>query len=414
MASAGNTALTDSRIKAIKPPATGRIEVADGNVQGLRVRVSSKGTKTFVLRKRQGEKLHNITLGKYGPRFGLSEARRKARTLLNDLEAGKGAPKPKRRSQGTRGTFRAMIPDYLATKTELRSHREIERILNGYVLPEFGDRMADTVTRAEVTELIDGIAVTAPTMARAVHAQLSAFYTWAMPRLERLEANPCRDAGRPAKPKARDRVLSDDEMRALWQVADGEFLPWGPALKLLMLTGVRRDEVFSADWAEFDLVASEWTIPAHRAKNGVPHIVPLAPAALAVVEAIPVIEGSPKLFPTRTKAGQAERGPSGFSKAQARFREGVDKRLKREAGDHWTLHDIRRTVATGLQRLGVRFEVTEAVLNHVSGARGGVAGVYQRHDWKTEKRAALDAWATELDRIVRGTDDSNVIKLERA
>jgi integrase len=407
------TGLTDSRLAALKAPASGRVEIPDEKVQGLRIRVSSKGTKTFVLRKRQGEKLHNITLGKYGPRFGLAEARRKARTLLNDLEAGKGAPKPKRRSQGTRGTFRAMIPDYLASKTDLRSHREIERILNGYVLPELGDRMVDTVTRGEVTELLDGIAATAPVMARAVHAQLSAFYTWAMPRLDRLEANPCRDAGRPAKPKARDRVLSDDELRALWQVADDELLPWGPGLKLLMLTGARRDEIFSADWAEFDLKAGEWTIPAERAKNGVPHIVPLSPAALAVVEAIPVIDGSPKLFPTRTKAGQGERGPSGFSKAQARFRAALDTKLNRETAEHWTLHDIRRTVATGLQRLGIRFEVTEAVLNHVSGAKGGVAGVYQRHDWKAEKRAALGAWASELERIVRGKDDSNVIKLER-
>ena len=171
----GNTALTDSKIQGLKPPASGRIEVADEKVQGLRVRVSSKGSKTFIVRKRQGEKVHNVTIGKYGPRLGLAEARRKARTLLNDLEAGKGVPKRKRRSQGARGTFRALIPDYLASKTHLRSHREIERILKGYVLPEFGDRMADTITRGEVTELIDQIADTAPTMARAVHAQLSAF-----------------------------------------------------------------------------------------------------------------------------------------------------------------------------------------------------------------------------------------------
>lgn len=92
----------------------------------------------------------------------------------------------------------------------------------------------------------------------------------------------------------------------------------------------------------------------------------------------------------------------------------MDKELEREDGPHWTLHDIRRTVATGLQRLGVRYEVTEAVLNHVSGARGGIAGVYQRHDWKDEKRIALEAWATELDRIIRGSDDTNVVKLERA
>lgn len=404
---------TDLQLKAYPSPKSGRIEVEVEKVPGLRVRVSSKGTKTFILRKRRGDKVHNVTIGKYGPRFGLAEARSKARTMLNDLEAGK-SPKQIKRPKSAALTFRALVPTYLATKEHLRSHGEIRRVLEGYVLPEFGDRMADTVTRGEVTELIDNIAATAPTMARAVHAQLSAFYTWAMPRLDRLPANPCRDAGRPPKPKSRDRVLSEAELKALWQVADDEAFPWGYGLKLLMLTGARRDEVFSADRAEFDLKTNEWTIPASRAKNGVPHIVPLSLMALQVFKSIPAIDGSPKLFPTRTKAGQAERGPSGFSKAQARFRNGVNKTLKREDGEHWTLHDIRRTVATGLQRLGIRFEVTEAVLNHISGAKGGVAGVYQRHDWKTEKRAALETWTQELDRILRGKNADNVVRLERA
>jgi integrase len=270
--------------------------------------------------------------------------------------------------------------------------------MNMYILPALGDRFADTVTRADVTELIDSIVETKPVRARLVHAQLSAFYTWAMPRLEKLPANPCRDAGRPPKAVARDRVLTDDELRALWQVADAEPLPWGPALKLLMLTGARRDEVFNAGRAEFNLKTAEWVIPAERAKNGLPHIVPLPKAAVAVVEAVPGVEDSAKLFPAR---GNLEKGPSGYSRAQARFRASMEKVLGRTQPEHWRLHDIRRTVATGLQRLGVRVEVTEAVLNHVSGARGGIAGVYQRHDWKAEKRAALDAWATELDRIVR-------------
>jgi len=108
-------------------------------------------------------------------------------------------------------------------------------------------------------------------MARAVHAQLSAFYTWALPRLDRLQSNPCRDAGRPAKGKARDRVLSNEELRALWIAADGEGFPWGPAFKLMMLTGARRKEVFNADRSEFDLKAGEWTIPPARSKNDLAH-----------------------------------------------------------------------------------------------------------------------------------------------
>jgi integrase len=188
-------------------------------------------------------------------------------------------------------------------------------------------------------------------------------------------------------------VLSDLELTALWNVADSETLPWGPALKLLMLTGARRSEVFEADRAEIDVQSKEWVIPAERAKNGLPHIVPLSAEALTVIKSIPASDESLKLFPAM---GNPENGPSGHSRALTRFRRSLDERLKREHTERWTLHDIRRTVATGLQRLGVRFEVTEAVLNHVSGAKGGIAGVYQRHDWKAEKRKALDAWAKHL------------------
>ena len=393
--------LTDAKLKGLKPPASGQVELADSDVTGLRARVGKSGAITFVLRKRVGDKVHNISIGRYGPRFGLADARRKARSLASDLEAGNPPPMLRARSATKAETIRGLMPQYLAWKPELRSAAEKARILNGYVLPEIGDRLADTVTRTEVTRLIDGIAERAPTMARAVHAQLSNFYTWRLERSDRLPANPCKGAGRPAAAPPRERVLSDDELVALWRVVDGEALPWGPAIKLLILTGARRDEVFSADRAEFDTLAREWTIPAARAKNGVPHLVPLSDAARAEFMAIAAVEGSEKLFPTRTKARQADAGPSGFSKAMARIRAAVDSQLERDKGPHWTLHDIRRTVATGLQRLGVRFEVTEAVLNHVSGARGGIAGVYQRHDWKAEKRAALDAWARHVAKLTK-------------
>ena len=402
------TKLTDAKLQGLKSPATGQMELSDSDVPGLRIRIGKSGAKTFILRKRSAGKIRNITVGRYGPRFGLAEARRKARALVSDLEAGNAPPTPQRRSQATSGTIRALLPAYLASKAHLRSHGEVTRILERYVLPVLGDRFADTVTRGEVTELVDSIAATAPVQGRAVHAQLSAFYTWALPRLDKLAGNPCRDAGRPGKPTPRDRVLSDEELRALWFAADEAGHPWGPAVKLLMLTGARRSEVFEADRAEFDLKAKEWIVPAARAKNGALHIVPLSDVTVKLLKAIPKVEDSAKLFPAR---GNLDNGPSGITKAQLRLRKAVDRALEREESERWTLHDIRRTVATGLQRLGIRFEVTEAVLNHVSGARGGIAGVYQRHDWKAEKRAALDAWASELDRIVRDLDSSNVVAL---
>lgn len=388
--------LTDAKIRGLKAPEAGQAEFADSDVPGLRVRVGVSGAKTFILRRRVAGKVRNITLGRYGPRMGLADARSKARALVNDLEAGKPAPAPKVRSATAAETIRGMLPAYLAAKAHLRSIGDTKWLLENNVLPELGDRLADTVTRGDVTRLIDKLAERSPSRARATHAQLSAFYTWALPRLDRIHANPCRDAGRPDKPKTRDRVLSDEEIAALWRVADAEPLPWGAALKLLILTGQRRNEVFWATWDEFDLEAGEWTIPPDRAKNTVANLVPLSPAAIDVLRAIPV-SGSDKVFPSRA---DPKRGASGFSKAQARFRSALDKDLGREAGEHWQMHDIRRTVATGMQRLGVRFEVTEAILNHVSGSRSGVAGIYQRHDWREEKRAALDAWAAYVQSLV--------------
>ena len=235
-------------------------------------------------------------------------------------------------------------------------------------------------------------------MARNVLAHLSSFYGWALPRLDSLPGNPCRDAGRPPAPKSRDRVLSDTELGILWNVLDDEAAPFGPAIKLLILTGQRRGEVFDADRSEFDLKAKLWTIPRERAKNDVAHLVPLSKEALTIIESLTARDDSDKLFPAR---GNGENGPSGFSKTIVRVRAAMEKEVGRSI-PRWTLHDLRRTLATGLQRLGVRLEVTEAVLNHVSGSRAGIVGVYQRHDYFTEKRKALDAWAKEVIRLGRG------------
>lgn len=391
-------AITDAKLKGMKPPTTGRLELSDTVVPGLRVRMSASGVQSFIVRKRIAGKPSNITLGRYGPRFGLAEARKKARAVLSDIEAGGDPSSPHaaaKRARPGAETIRGLLPAYLAAKAERRSVGEIKRVMENYVLPELGDRLADAVTRADVTRLIDKVAANAPVMARNVHAQLSAFYSWAMPRLDRLPANPCRDAGRPSAPKARDRVLSDEELGCLWQLAEAEPFPWNIALKLLILTGQRRNEVFEAHWAEIDLKKKVWTIPGERAKNGERHEVPLTTSVLALLKMIPEHEDSGKLFPAQ---GRPENGASGFSKVQARLRKSMTEKLG--SVSEWRLHDVRRTVATGLQRLGVRLEVTEAVLNHLSGTRAGIVGVYQRHSFTDEKRAALETWVAEVERLV--------------
>jgi integrase len=234
-------------------------------------------------------------------------------------------------------------------------------------------------------------------MARNVLSYFSSFYSWALPRLDRLPANPCRDAGRPPKPRPRERVLSDVETGALWHVLEQEGAPFGPAIQLLLLTGQRRNEVFEADIGEFDLEQRLWTIPGARAKNGTTHLVPLSPQAAILVRALADHDRGDKLLPAR---GNWDVGPSGFSKAMARIRADLELRLDAPV-PHWTLHDLRRTMATGLQRLGVRLEVTEAALNHLSGSRAGIVGVYQRHQYLEEKRDALTLWGKEVMRLAR-------------
>lgn len=398
------TNLTDAKILGIKPPSSGQIELSDAKVPGLRLRVG-KAAKTFILRKRIGGKTKNLTIGRY-PALSLAKARKDARSMINDIEAT-GTVKAAPTSRGN--TIRALWPYFEADKAHLRSIGTIRNIFDRHILPQLGDRIADTVKRSEVTRFIDGIEK--PIMARLVLAQLSSFYTWAMPRLDNLDANPCRDAGRPPKSKPRKRTLSEQELKALWLALESELLPWQPGFKLLILTGQRRNEVFAADRAEFDLEACTWTIPGERAKNGELHIVPLSDSAIDVLKTIPVIDDSKKLFPALRNSVNS---PSGFSKVTSRLRSKVATLTDDTQATDWTVHDIRRTVATGFQRLGIRFEVTEAVLNHISGSKGGIAGVYQTHSWADEKRTALEAWAAEVDRIVTGKELDNVVNIKEA
>ena len=397
--------LSDTKILALKRPESGQIEYLDTVVPGLRVRIGVTGTKTFVLRKRIAGKNRNLTLGRFGERLTVAEARKKARQILSDVELkadpAAALPRPQRRVVHEH-TLNALWPAYRQSKVHLRTVGEVERIFKQHILPEFGDRAADGITRSEITRFIDKIGKRTPVMARNVLSQFSAFYSWALPRLDNLPGNPCRDAGRPPKPKSRERVLADTEIGALWHVLEREGHPFGPAIKLLLLTGQRRNEVFEAERSEFDLDKKVWTIPATRAKNGSANLVPLSPPVIRLVKDLLGHDRGDKLVPAR---GNWEAGPSGFSKVMSRVRTDLEARIGTPV-PHWTLHDLRRTMATGLQRLGIRLEVTEAVLNHLSGARSGIVGVYQRHHYFEEKRSALTAWSREVRRLARAATTS--------
>jgi integrase len=244
--------------------------------------------------------------------------------------------------------------------------------------------------------------------ARLTSAYGRACYGWAIGK-DLLAENPFAGIKLDAV-ASRERVLSDEELMAVWDATKGPSA-YNAIVRMLILTGQRREEVAGMTWGEIAPDLSTWTIPAGRTKNGVAHIVPLPAQAQAIVssahrmakdDADGKADGEPEfVFPGRAGAF------NGFSKAKTT--------LDEDSGvADWRLHDLRRTMATGLQKLGVRLEVTEAVLNHVSGSRAGVVGIYQRHEWAEEKRAALNAWGEHVAAIVERREAvGNVTLLRR-
>lgn len=387
--------LTDAKLKAVKAPLRGRVELADSDCVGLRFVKGSTGKCRWIVRKRVAGKFRKITLEDY-PGIGLAKARQKALQACADIESGRKLAKPDKRSNKT---VSALWNTYDQQRVEnKRSAKEIRRIFKKYVLPELGGRPVDAITRTDVTRLIDGIAYgerPAPVMARLVAAQMSVFFNWVLPRVETLAYNPVTAASRPPAPKPRDRVLSNEELKSLWKAVENQPFPWQHSLKLMLFTAARRSEVFGAERAEFDLEEKVWNLPASSAKNSNAVIIPLSVEACHVISGCPVTDGSSKLFPSATNP---KTSASGISKLLRRLRADVQSDLQRPVL-HWTLHDIRRTVATNLQRLGVRLEVTEAILNHISGSQAGIVKVYQRYNWMDEKREALQLWSDDLVRI---------------
>ena len=259
------------------------------------------------------------------------------------------------------------------------------------------DAPAGSLDRAMVVRVLDSLAKDGKAaMAGATARYGSALFGWAI-RRGSLSISPFERV--PIAPTVRrDRVLSDDEIRHVWKATEGPGA-FNAIVRALLLTGQRREEVSGLTWSELDPGFSVWTLPAARSKNGKPHVVPLSEEMRTLLRAQPRLSGTDLVFP-------GERGVfSGWSKSKAR--------LDRRSGvSGWTLHDLRRTMATGLQKLGVRLEVTEAVLNHVSGSRAGIVGVYQRHEWADEKRAALTAWGEHVAAIVEGREaEGNVTPL---
>ena len=393
-----------------------------GAIAGFGLRVSPGGTKSYVLQYRMaGAKVdRRYTIGRHGPwtpdkaRERAAELRRLVDTGVDPFEADAASHKARERERvvNLERAFDIVADNWLSAykldrhgKPRRQSSINIATTVVRHLKTQFGSRRIDELGRADIIAALDAIAPEKVAMRSSVFSYGRILWKWAFAR-ELVDVIPFAALSAPAKPASRDVILSDAELAIVWRASRKVEYPFGPAFRLLMLTGQRRSEVFGMRWEELDKSSATWTIPAERAKNNQAQVVPLSEMAVAEITAMLSQPGetAPAAWP---KCGLVfttnnTTAASGISKAKLRLDAAADEIAKegRAKVPAWRLHDLRRTVATGLQRLGVRLEVTEAVLNHISGSKAGIVGIYQRHDWADEKRAALDLWASHVAGLV--------------
>lgn len=384
----------------------------DDRLKGFGVKATPAGALSYVLQYRMGgreAKTRRYMIGAHGSPWTPASARTEAERLLMLVAQGIDPSEAdrKRRDDAVNLAFSAYADRFHAACKGDGWRALVARCLRLHVKPVLASKALPAITKADVVAVFDTMPADQQANRRNVFAVLRRLFRWAIGRGD-LERSPMEGMETPPAVKARDRWLSDDELARVWNAAPACHRCFGPIVRLLIATGQRREEVGGLDWSELNRADRLWRIPGTRTKNGEPTSVPLNDLAIAELDAVAKGDKWPKrgrTFPTST--GEAY---TAYSKGKDK----LDATVAADGGDPlpaWRLHDLRRTLATGLQRLGVRFEVTEAVLNHVGGSRAGVAGVYQRHDWRQEKRDALDAWGRHVAACLSGADATNVVSL---
>lgn len=407
-------ALTSKTVETLKPDPAKRLEVPDPALVGLYLVVQPSGAKSWALRYRYANKPKKLTLGRW-PIMGLADARAAASEAIEAVEGGADPSAKKMATKAARLEAQLSERDKIKTLIEqfdkrhlssLRSRDTVKRELDRHVVSEWGERDIHDITKRDVIDLLDGIADTGRIItANRVRAYLNKFLNWCVER-DILATSPAIGVKPAAKESSRDRVLSDDEIRWLWQACETAGQPWGPLAKVLLLTGQRLGEV--AGMRDAEITGDLWHLSAERTKNGRAHDVPLSEAVRDVLAGMERIEGRAGLYHTTNGRTPV----SGFHKGRMHLAEHMAEAAGRLV-PHWTFHDLRRTCATGMARLGIPVRVTEAVLNHVSGTGGGIVGVYQRHDYADEKRQAIEAWSRYVLSVVEGKP-GNVVSIAEA
>jgi integrase len=383
--------------------------VWDPRLKGFGLRITPRGAQSFVFQYRvDGGPARRKTIGPVGSPWTPATARKEAERLLVLVYQGIDPVEAKREAKRKKETlnFRTYSERFveLYLKPNWRgTWGSANCTIHNVFIPRWGNRPVHEITRADIVKVLDEYS-DRPARRKEIHSLLRKFFNWATDRQD-IDFSPLAGMKAPKAVPSRRRVLSDDEVVALWRATENSGWPWGPFVRMLILTMQRRQEVAEMDWSEIDLNARRWTLPADRAKNDQEHVIPLTSLALAELQLL----GPKRKGLVFTTTGTTP--VSGFFKGRAALHKDMIAYLKakqvEEGGDpaevevpNWRLHDIRRTGATHLQSLRVPVEVTESVLNHISGTRAGVAGIYNRYRYDDEKRTALDAWDAKLQSLL--------------
>lgn len=414
--------INKSTIDAVALPARGkRTMIWDNELRGFGVRIAASGARTYILRYRMGGRdtsIRTVTIGQHGSPWTADQARKRAADLLlqvrlgRDVVADRRADKMKAQDDAIarkERLFAVVVETWFerhVVRDGLRSRRDIRGVVDRDLKPAFEGKTIDEITKNEITRALNAIGVRSGAAANKAHKWLRQMFGWLIDQGE-LEHSPVAGVKKPFPENSRSRVLSLGEIVVLWVALDGLPTPFRTYYRLLVLLGQRLRETSNVPWSEIDFEADEWLLPKDRTKAKRDHLIPLPAQAICLLSAV---QPEPKLRkgPVFTTDGTV--GISGFSKMKEAIDAAITGLLDESADARemvggvfadWVVHDIRRSLATGCQAMGIALTHTEAVLNHaVFDKVSGVAGLYHLYDYYNEKAEALERWGNLVEQAV--------------
>ena len=423
--------ISKTTVEAIpRPPSGERAVLWDTELKGFGVRVTASGKRTYVLRYRMGGRAvpqRSFTIGTHGSPWTAEQARRRAFDILSKIRNGVDPLLEREKATLEEATgkeakskrlFELLVERWLNAhvRGQLRSQKDIEGVVTRDLLPAFQGLSIDEITKEMVGEAIDSIGRRSKAAANKAHKWLRQMFNWLIEK-GIIDRSPLDRTSRPFEEPSRDRVLGLLELMVVWTAAGQLPAPFGDFYRGLMLLGQRLREISNAPWDEIDLEDGEWLIPGPRTKGGRPHLVPLSDEACSLLEGLAQGDEKP-IGPVFTTDGKV--GVAGFSKMKEALDLEIEKLLEAQPEVHallggtfkpWVAHDLRRSLATGCQAMDIPMVVTEAVLSHVSGQRGGIRKVYQLYDYFEEKADALTRWGALLSQGVVLWGEANFISI---